>query len=57
MIRAMKSVEFRNTFKNACDKATDGEIIVITRPKGGNVILLSEVEYNRLRAAREAQNA
>ena len=39
----------RENFKAYCDKANnDFETIVITRKQGGNVILLSEAEYNNI---------
>lgn len=39
----------RENFKAYCDKANnDFETIVVTRKDGGNVILLSEAEYNNL---------
>jgi antitoxin YefM len=39
----------RENFKAYCDKANnDFETIVITRKQGGNVIMLSEAEYNNL---------
>ncbi|BBB91666.1 MAG TPA: type II toxin-antitoxin system Phd/YefM family antitoxin [Methylomusa anaerophila] len=39
----------RENFKTYCDKANnDFETIVITRKQGGNVVLLSEAEYNNI---------
>ena len=39
----------RDNFKDFCDKANeDAETIFITRKSGGNVVLLSEAEYNNL---------
>lgn len=39
----------RENFKTYCDKANnDFETIVITRKQGGNVIMLSEAEYNNI---------
>lgn len=39
----------RENFKTYCDKANnDFETIVITRKQGGNVVMLSEAEYNNL---------
>lgn len=39
----------RENFKSYCDKANnDFETIVITRKQGGNVVMLSETEYNNL---------
>jgi antitoxin YefM len=39
----------RDNFKAFCDKANgDAETIFITRKAGGNVVLLSEDEYNNI---------
>jgi len=39
----------RENFKTYCDKANnDFETIIITRKQGGNVVMLSEAEYNNL---------
>jgi antitoxin YefM len=39
----------RDNFKEFCDKANDdAETIFITRKAGGNVVLISESEYNNL---------
>lgn len=39
----------RQKFKEFCDIANnDYETIVITRKKGGNVVMLSEEEYNNI---------
>jgi len=39
----------RQNFKEYCDKATnDFETIIITRKHGGNIVMLSESEYNNL---------
>lgn len=39
----------RKNFKTYCDKANnDFETIVITRKQGGNVVMLSEAEYNNI---------
>lgn len=39
----------RGNFKTYCDKANnDFETIVITRKQGGNVVMLSEAEYNNI---------
>ncbi len=40
MIRFRKRVEFCNSFEERCDNATEGDIIYISRPRGGNVVLL-----------------
>jgi len=39
----------RENLKTYCDKANnDFETIIITRKQGGNVVLLSEAEYNNI---------
>lgn len=39
----------RENFKSYCDRANnDYETIVITRKSGGNVVMLSEAEYNNI---------
>jgi len=39
----------RENLKTYCDKANnDFETIVITRKQGGNVVMISETEYNNL---------
>jgi len=55
MIRALMAIDLRNNFKSVCDKVSDGEVIIITRPKGNNVVLVSENEYNRLLAGQQVR--
>jgi len=39
----------RNNFKKYCDAAVhDYEIIIVTRKKNENVVIISETEYNKL---------
>jgi len=39
----------RENFKLYCDKANDDfETIIITRKQGGNVVMISESEYNNM---------
>jgi antitoxin YefM len=39
----------RENFKEYCDVANqDFEVIIVTRKNGGNVVLMSESEYNNL---------
>ncbi len=52
---AVKSMDVRDNFKSLCDKACNGEILIISRPKNENVVMLSEKEYNdMLKAKRNA---
>lgn len=46
---AVNYSSLRNDLKKYCDTANnDFETIVVTRKNGGNVVLLSEAEYNNL---------
>lgn len=39
----------RDNFKEYCDRANnDAEAIFVTRKSGGNVVILSEAEYNNM---------
>ena len=46
---AVNYSKLRNDLKRYCDSANnDFETIIVTRKSGGNVVLLSEAEYNNL---------
>ena len=46
---AVNYTNVRKHFKDYCDIANeDYETIVVTRKKGGNVVMISEAEYNNL---------
>ena len=49
---AVKSMDVRDNFKNLCDKVFNGEILIISRPKNENVVMLSESEYNDMLKAK-----
>lgn len=49
---AVKSMDVRDNFKKLCDKVFDGEILIISRPKNENVVMLSEIEYNKMMKAK-----
>jgi len=52
----VKSMDVSENFKNLCDKVFNGEILIISRPKNENVVMLSEREYNEmLRVKRNAE--
>ena len=50
---AVKSVNVRDHFKEWCDRISEGETVVISRPQNKNIYMISEAEYNALQAARE----
>jgi antitoxin YefM len=51
-VNTMKAVNYsyaRENFKKICDEIIeDFETFIITRKNGGNVVLISEVEYNKM---------
>ena len=52
---AVKSMDVRDNFKSLCDKVFNGEVLIISRPKNENVVMLSQNEYNdMLKAKRNA---
>jgi len=48
-----KSMDIRENFKYWCKKVTDGETVVISRPKNENIVMLSEKEYNEMLKAKK----
>jgi len=53
---AVKAMEIRDNFKTYCDKAALGETIFVARKENGNVVIISEKEYNNmLKAIRNAE--
>ena len=45
---AVKGGDVRQKFKNYCDIVHSGEILIISRPKNQNIVMLSEAKYNEL---------
>ena len=43
-----KQIEIRNNIKEYFDTAYDGEVIIVPRKQGKNVVILSEKEYTKL---------
>ena len=43
-----KQIEIRNNIKSYFDSAYDGEVIVVPRKQGKNIVIMSEKEYLRL---------
>lgn len=50
---AVKSMDVRDNFKDICDKAYNGETIIVSRKKNENVVIVSESEYNELIKAKK----
>lgn len=45
---AVKGTTIKTEFKSICDRATKGEIFLVTRPKDENIVIISEKEYRQL---------
>ncbi len=43
---AVKSMDVRDNFKAFCDKVFNGEILIVSRPKNENIVMMSEADYN-----------
>ena len=48
----VKSMDVRDNFKSLCNKVSNGETLIISRPKNENVVMLSEHEYNEMMKAK-----
>ena len=44
----IKGTTLKKELKLICDRACEGEVFIVSRPKDKNVILLSEQEYAKL---------
>lgn len=49
---AVNGMDVRNNFKEWCNKAVPGEIIIVSRPQNENVVIVSEQEYNESQKAK-----
>ena len=49
---ALSGTAVKNDFKNICDRVYKGEVVIISRPKDENVVLISESEYAMLEKCR-----
>ncbi|GMO46879.1 MAG: hypothetical protein Pg6C_08810 [Treponemataceae bacterium] len=55
-MRAIKAADLRDNFKSVCNMVTDGETVIISRPRSENVVMLSEKDYNEIiKAKRNAE--
>ena len=52
---AVKSMDVRDNFKALCEKVFGGEILIVSRPKNENIVMMSEKEYNEI--MKEKRNA
>lgn len=52
MTTAIKSSELKTNTKSVCDRAYEGETLIISRPKDHNVVLISEQLYQELERCR-----
>ena len=49
---ATKPAELRMNLKDYLQKAFDGEIVIVSRPRNENTVIISESSYNRLMQER-----
>lgn len=55
-MRAIKTNEFRENFKEICNQVAHGETFIVARPRNENVVVVSEREWNQTqKMARNAQ--
>ena len=46
---AVNYSNYRESLKHYCDRVNDdSEVLIVTRKSGGNVVMLSEAQYNNL---------
>ena len=45
---AIKTTDLRQDFKKIADRISQGEKVLISRPKNENLVIITEVEYNEL---------
>ena len=50
---AIKTENIKQDFKKFADKVTQGEKVLISRPKNENIVMISESEYNELDKLRQ----
>ncbi len=49
---AVKSMDVRENFKEWCNRVIGGEILIVSRPRNENVVIVSEKEYNEMAKAK-----
>lgn len=53
---AVKGADIKYNFKAICDRVFRGEVIIVSRPKNENIVMISEKRYEELeRAQRNAE--
>ena len=45
---AIKTTDLRQDFKKIADRISQGEKVLISRPKNENLVIITEAEYNEL---------
>ena len=50
---AVKSMDVRDNFKSFCDQAFKGEVLIVSRPKNENVVIISERQYNDMMKSKQ----
>lgn len=50
---AVKSINAGTDFREWCKRAVSGETVIVSNPAYGNVVMLSEGEYNKILKAKQ----
>ena len=50
---AIKTADLTQNFKEIANQVIAGEIVVVSRPKNENIVLITEKEYNDLNKSRK----
>jgi antitoxin YefM len=50
---AVKTLDVTQDFKSIAERIMQGEIVLISRPKNENIVMITETEYNQLNKLRE----
>ena len=53
---AVKSMDVRDNFKDFCDKVFNGEILIVSRPKNENVVIISESKFNEMQRLKNNED-
>ena len=53
---AVKSMDVRDNFKDFCNKVFNGEILIVSRPKNENVVIISESKFNEMQRLKNNED-
>ena len=50
---AVRGIDIKQNFKEICDRVFGGEVMIVSRPKNENIVLISEKKYAELEKAQK----